>query len=115
MQRAISGYHLLMILTNVDGKLNVNEDLVIRDWLSQHFLVRADLDKEMEVISTLERSDYPSHFHTHMNLFYQHSEKQDRLQLLQFAMNIIKADGEISNEENTFFNELYDAWNEEAE
>jgi len=50
-----------------------------------------------------------------MNLFYQHSEKQDRLQLLQFAMNIIKADGEISNEENSFFNELYDAWNEEAE
>jgi len=48
-------------------------------------------------------------------LFYQHSEKQDRLELLQFAMNIIKADGQISKEENSFFNELYDAWNEEAE
>ncbi len=115
MQRAISGYHLLMILTNVDGRLNVNEDLVIRDWLSQHFPVKPNLDNEMEVISSLEKSDYASHFHTHMNLFYQHSEKQDRLELLQFAMNIIKADGQISKEENAFFNELYDAWNEEAE
>lgn len=115
MQRAISGYHLLMILTNVDGKLNVNEDLVIRDWLSRHFLVKPDLDGAMEVISSLQEGEYASHFHTHMNLFYQHSEKQDRLELLQFAMNIIKADGNISPEENNFFNELFDAWNEESE
>lgn len=115
MQKAISGYHLLMILTAVDGELNVNEDLVVRDWLSRHFTVKPNLDNEMEVISSLRKSDYVSHFHTHMNLFYQHSEKQDRLELLQFAMNIIKADEKISPEENAFFNELYDTWNEEVE
>jgi uncharacterized tellurite resistance protein B-like protein len=113
MQRAISGYHLLMILTNVDGKLNVKEDLVIRDWLATHFTVKAALDDEMAVISNLGKEDYSAHFNRHMDLFYQHSSYAERLELLQFAMNLIKADGNISPEENTFFDALYDAWGNE--
>jgi len=113
MQKAISGYHLLMILTHVDGHLNVNEDLVIRDWLSQHFTVKHDLDEEMAVISALGTEDYLNHFHQHMDLFYQHSTKEERLELLQFAMNLIKADGAITKEENSFFDTVYDAWSEE--
>jgi uncharacterized tellurite resistance protein B-like protein len=114
MQRAVSGYHLLMILTDADGKQHVKEDLVIRDWLAIHFPVKPDLDEEMAEISLLGRDDYPAHFHKHKDLFYQYSTHKERLELLQFAMALIKADGEITKEENTFFNELYDAWNEET-
>lgn len=114
MQRAISGYHLLMILTNADRKLNVKEDLVIRDWLAKHFPAKPDLDEEMAVISELRHEDYSIHFHKHKDLFYEHSTHTERLELLQFAIDLIKADGEITKEENSFFNELYDAWNEET-
>lgn len=114
MQRAVSGYHLLMILTQVDGKINVQEDLVVRDWLSAHFPAKPDLDEEMAVISGLDPSGYDRHFHEHSDRFYQHSSKEERLELLQFAMNLIKADGKISREENSFFDRLYDAWSEEV-
>lgn len=115
MQKAVSGYHLLMILTNVDGRLNVKEDLVIKDWLSKKFSEKVDLDNEMEVISSLSQEDYPIHFHEHMNLFYTNTTNEERVEFLQFAMDIIKADGKIDPEENKFFNELFDAWNEVIE
>lgn len=110
MQRAISGYHLLMILTNVDGHLNVNEDLVIRDWLTAHFPAKPNLDEEMHTISLLTREEYLPHFQKHMDLFYENSTQAERLEMLQFAMNLIKADGNISKEENVYFDTLYDAW-----
>lgn len=113
MQTAISGYHLLMILTNVDGKLNVKEDLVIRDWLARSFPGKVNLDNEIAEISSLAPDEYLLHFHKHMDNFYRHSTERQRLDMLQFAMNLIKADGVISNEENSFFNELYTAWNHE--
>ena len=34
MNKTISGYHILMILSAVDFVFHVNEDLVIRDWLA---------------------------------------------------------------------------------
>ena len=47
MERAIAGYHLLMLLTVVDNKLNGKEDIVIRDWLSTEFNFNPNLDDEM--------------------------------------------------------------------
>lgn len=114
MQRQISGYHLLMILTNVDGKVHAAEDLVVREWLSNHFQERVNLDEEMEAISSLKPADYPLHFHLHMENFYLHSTDQERLGLLQFAMDLIKADGIITPEENRFFDMLYEAWGKES-
>lgn len=114
MQRAISGYHILMILTQVDGKINIQEDMVVRDWLAAQFPAKPDLDEAMAEISSLEPSGYDQHFQRHTDLFYRHSTKAERIELLQFAMNLIKADGVISKEENSFFDALYDAWSEEV-
>ena len=113
VQRARSGYHLLMILTNVDGQLKVSEDMVVRDWLSSSFPLNVNLDEEMALISALKREDYLPHFQQHMDLFYQHSTPAERLEFLQYAMDLIKADGTITKEENEFFDILYDAWGNE--
>lgn len=110
MQRAKSGYHLLMLLTHVDGEPHVREDMVIRDWLTRHFPFTANLDREMELISALKPADYLPHFHRHMDLFYQYSTPAERMEFLQFAMHLIKADGRISREENIYFDTLYEAW-----
>lgn len=112
MEKAIAGYHLLMLLTIVDNKLNVREDLVIREWLINELDNKANLDTEMDVLSNLKQEDFSTHFQQQMDRFYQHSTPQERNHLLQFALFLIKADGVITKEENLFFDMLYDAWNE---
>jgi len=62
MERAIAGYHLLMLLTVVDNKLNVKKDIVIRDWLSTEFNFTPNLDDEMAALSNLIKKDYTLHF-----------------------------------------------------
>ena len=62
MERAIAGYHLLMLLTVVDNKLNGKEDIVIRDWLSTEFNFTPNLDDEMAALSNLIKKDYTLHF-----------------------------------------------------
>ena len=55
MERAIAGYHLLMLLTVVDNKLNGKEDIVIRDSLSTEFNFTPNLDDEMKALSNLSK------------------------------------------------------------
>jgi uncharacterized tellurite resistance protein B-like protein len=112
MQRAIAGYNMLMLLTVVDGKIHTKEDLVIREWLTNSFNVKPNLDDEMEKLSSLKTEDYPLHFQHQMDKFYANSTQQERNDFLQFAMFLIKADGKITKEENLFFDMLFDAWNE---
>jgi uncharacterized tellurite resistance protein B-like protein len=112
MERAIAGYQLLMLLTVVDNKLNVKEDIVIREWLSTEFTFTPNLDDEIEILSNLKKEDFVVHFQQQMDKFYLHSTQQERNHLLQFALFLIKADGEITKEENIFFDMLFDAWNE---
>ena len=113
MQPAIAGYHLLMLLTNVDGQVKPSEDMVVRDWLTQRFSFRPNLDEETAHLSSLKREDYLPHFQRQMDLFYRHSTPAERLEFLQYAMDLIKADGRISPEENEFFDLLYEAWSGE--
>lgn len=113
MQKEISGYHMLMILSVVDNRLAVDEDMVIRDWLIQEFPESKNMDDELEIISTMEPDEYLSHFHKHMDLFYKHSTPKERMDLLQFAMDLIQADGQIVREENQYFDLMYEAWSEE--
>lgn len=112
MQKAISGYHLLMLLTIVDDKLNATEDAVVVDWLAKSYNGKLPLDEQMEILANLRKDDFKAHFEHHMDLFYSHSTEQERTAFLQYAMNIIKADGQIEESENVFFDKLFEAWND---
>lgn len=112
MESAIAGYNMLMLLTAVDNKLHTKEDLVVREWLASSFTARPNLDKEMEKLSGLPVDEYANHFQQQMDIFYNHSSTQERNAFLQFAMFLIKADGSITKEENTFFDMLFEGWNE---
>ncbi len=113
--KAIAGYHLLMILSAVDGKFIVEEDMVISEWLKKKFPIFADLDKEMEILSALTPDYYMIHFQKCMDDFYRNSTPEERNELIQFAMDLIKADHTITKEENSFINELFDRWSEPSE
>lgn len=112
MNKPIAGYHLLMILSAVDGEFNAKEDMVIRQWLAEQFPFEVDLDREMEVLSALDKDDYMIHFQKCMADFYEDSTEKERNELIQFAIDLVKADNKITREENLFLDELFCEWTE---
>jgi uncharacterized tellurite resistance protein B-like protein len=112
MQKGISGYNILTLLSMVDGKIHTKEDLVIRNWLIQQFDFTKNLDEEVEQLTKLKKAEYEAFLHTHMDLFYKNSSLEERNNLLQFAMNVIKADGKIKKGEHLFFDTLFEGWND---
>ena len=110
MNKDIAGYHMLMILSAVDGIFNAKEDKIIKQYLVESFPYRLNLDKEMEVLSALQSDEYPIHFNNAMNAFYLDSTPEDRIHFLDLAVKLVVADKKISPEENLFLNELFNAW-----
>lgn len=110
VNKTIAGYHLLMILSAVDHKFIAEEDTVIRDYLVQEFPITVELDKEMEIISALDADQWENHFLEMMDDFYDDSTEDERNNLLQFAIELTKADNVITKEENYYLNLLFDSW-----
>lgn len=110
--KPIAGYHLLMILSAVDGKFSIKEDLVIEKWLEEEMPLRVNLDKETEALSALKQEDYMIHFQKCMADFYEDSTEEERNKFIKYAIELAKADKNISSEENVFINELFNEWTE---
>jgi hypothetical protein len=113
MQKGTLGYNILTMLSMIDGKSNPKEDLYIKDWLIQEFAFSKNLDDELAHISILSKEEYPIFLQEQMDLFYNNSTDKERNNLLQFAINLIKADGKIVKGENLLFDQLYGGWNEQ--
>ncbi len=115
MTRPVAGYHMLMILSAVDGKFNGQEDLVIREFMEEIPRGAINYDEELAIISTIPEIDYPVHFNNAMNSFYMQSTPEERNHFLDLATRLVVADREVSPIENLFLKELYFAWEEETE
>lgn len=111
----MAGYHMLMILSQVDGDFDVAEGKIIVKYLKDSFPFRVDLDNEVSVLSALPKEDYFIHFNNAMNDFYEDSTSQERVDFLNFAVKIVKADKKITAEENKYLKELFFAWESEFE
>lgn len=114
MNKAIAGYHLLMILSMVDDSFSAREDKLIADYLEENFPFRVDLDKEIAVLSELDKDQYMIHFQNAMADFYEDSTPEERNHLLDMAVKLVKADHRITDYENLFLDELFNEWSESA-
>ena len=92
MNKVMAGYHMLMILSQVDGEFDKAEGKVIVNYLKTTFPFRVDLDNEMAILSALPQEDYFLHFNNAMNDFYEDSIPQERLDFLNFAVKMVIAD-----------------------
>jgi len=110
MNKAMAGYHLLMILSAVNFRLHPAEEMVIRDYLFQEFPFHINLDREMEVISQLKPEEWESHFLKVMDDFYDDATPSERTNLLKFAIELAQADMVITQEENRYLNMLFEHW-----
>lgn len=111
----MAGYHMLMILSQVDGDFHSSEGKVIVKYLKDSFPFRVELDNELAILSALPKEDYFIHFNNAMNDFYEDSIPQERTDFLNFAVKMVKADKKITPEENKFLKELFFAWESEHE
>lgn len=110
MNKTMAGYHILMILSAVDFRFNVHEDVVIRDYLVQEFPFHVSLDREMAIISNLRHEEWEEYFIKAIDDFYDDSTKDERMKLLDFAIQLCKADNVITKTENHYLNLLFEAW-----
>lgn len=108
--KTIAGYHLLMLLSAVDYRVSAAEDNVIREYLVSEFPFRVNLDKEMAIISGLKPDEWESHFLKMMDDFYDDATEEERNNLLNFAIQLTKADNVITKEENKYLDLLFNAW-----
>lgn len=113
MNKAMAGYHLLMILSAVDFHFSGKEDAVIRAYLNSEFPIHVNLDREMDVISNLNPEEREKHFYKAMDDFYDDATEEERNSLLDFAIQLTSADEVITKEENRYLNILFENWKPE--
>ena len=108
--KSIAGYHLLMILSSVDGEFAPAEGLKVQEYLAEEFPFKMNLDNELDVIATLQPEDWKDHFEFHAHCFLDDSTPEERKSFIQFAKTLIKADEEVSEREHLFYTLLKTIW-----
>lgn len=109
--KSIAGYHLLMILSSVDGEFAPAEGLKIQEYLAEEFPFKMNLDNELDAIAVLQPEQWKDHFEFHARCFHDDSTKQERDEFLGFAKSLIKADEEVTDREHHFYQLLKNMWN----
>lgn len=110
MGKHVAGYHMLMILSDLDNDFDKKEGKVILKYLKENFPHNSDITNQNEILKKIKKEDYILHFNTAMNSFYQDSTQEERTHFLDFAVKLVKADNKITKEENIYLNELFNAW-----
>jgi len=111
--KSVSGFHILVILSHVDGHLAIEESQVAERYVSKHFNDDLQVEKEKQFLKSLKPGDYFAHFKECMDHFYSKSSSHERAELVRFAVDMIKADRKITPEENIYLNELLSGWEPE--
>ncbi len=108
--KSIAGYHLLMILSSVDGEFAPEEGLKVQEYLAEEFPFKMNLDNELDVIATLQPEEWKDHFEFHARCFLDDSTEKERKDFAKFAKSLIKADDQVSEEEHRFYILLKNLW-----
>jgi hypothetical protein len=92
MNKAIAGYHILSILSDVDNKFDPREGMIIVKYLKKNFPpLPINFDNEIDILSTLKKNDYLKHFENCLVEFYKDSTQEERIAFLKFAVELIKS------------------------
>jgi uncharacterized tellurite resistance protein B-like protein len=108
--KTLAGFHLLMIIAESDGMVSVEEEKIIKKYIKTNYAFLSDLKAESEVLLNLPKELYLQHFTKAATDFFSQSTEKERLEFINFVFKLIKADKQISREENKFLNELYNLW-----
>lgn len=110
LNKSLAGYHMLMILSAVDGRFNGNQDSVILEYIAEEKLASSHLDQHLDFLSSLPREDYSRHFNEAMNVYYMNSSAEERNLFLDKAVRLVMADQLLTPRENMFVDALFNTW-----
>jgi hypothetical protein len=85
-----AGYHMLQILSAIDGSFSPEEDKIIRKYLTKTFPFQVNLDNEMEIISGLKPEEYFNHFNKVMDDFYMDSTRMTAISSSISQLSLLK-------------------------
>lgn len=112
MDKFQAAFELLYLLSTADGEVSASEVNVIRSFLDSNYgSVAFNPSEVINAIDTLSSDGMIEEFGTAAMVFKNSSSALDRTTLLKFAVELICADGNVSDTENSLFQMLAKAWN----
>jgi hypothetical protein len=102
----ICGYHILMILSAVDNHFHHAEDAVIRDFIIMHYPACEELEEQLAIISNLLPAEWEAHFKQVEKKFFTLASKKEQKTLMNFAINLVKADEKVTIDEHHYMREF---------
>lgn len=106
---------MLMILSAVDNEFQEEEKVVIQNFIKKMWLTEYDDLALQNSIGELTSEDWMPRFSECRDFFYEAATEKERNEFLQFAMDLVKADDVITDEENRFLKSLFNAWDPDNE
>jgi uncharacterized tellurite resistance protein B-like protein len=112
MDKFQAAFELLYLLSTADGEVTMSEVNVIRSFLESNYgSVSFNPSGVIDEIATLNSDGMLEEFGTAAMVFKNSSGVSDRTVLLRFAVELICADGNVSDTENSLFQTLANLWN----
>lgn len=105
-----AGYNILLVLTICDGEYDEKEGRVILDFLEDNYDGTFDAAAENKAVMGLDDAGIRARFETAAAAFMQGALAADREAVLEFGLDLIMTDGELSEEENAYVQQLSELW-----
>lgn len=104
------GYHLLFLLSIVDGNFDDRETEPIVNYLRRNAEGGFDIEQENAFLNSIPEEDFADHFNHVARRYLELSNEDQRNEFLLFALSLVLADGSIAEEENISFSTLAEYW-----
>ncbi|MGD1911032.1 MAG: TerB family tellurite resistance protein [Rivularia sp. (in: cyanobacteria)] len=109
-------FEILIILSGIDGDIDRREIQVIDDFIESNIgEINFDPQAVVENLSKLKGEGFLEEFSYAAIVFKNQTGVEDRLTILQFAIELIRADGEITDDEFDLLLALGELWNIDME
>jgi uncharacterized tellurite resistance protein B-like protein len=112
MNKFKAAFEILWLITLADGYADSQEINVIKRFLLDNYgSINFPLEETIRVIDMMDRDGKIEEFQMAVMAFKNLSSANDRINLLDFALEIVAADGQITDSERLCFSYLSAAWN----
>ena len=113
MEKPESCFKLLYFLSAADGQVDRSEADVIARHLIDNFkeISLKDVEEFIESLSSMNVDRLAQELEEAATTFYENSNSQERLKFLDVALDLIAADGKLSEGESNLFYIIGNKWN----
>ena len=110
MKPVQAGYNILLILSISDGEYDEAEGRIILDFIEDNYDGTFDPKVENQAIMGLDDAGVMARFDEAGRAMLAQTGAEDREALLEFGLDLVMTDGELSEEENRLVQRLATSW-----